>query len=158
MGDIAETPSSGRKPFVQPSWFIFFFQAEDGIRDLTVTGVQTCALPICGGFSDGDGASWTQVAGNYFAEDGRIEAGKCQSVSSRGLAQRHAFLFQVLGSDAGVAEEFRGVDGRAASFGDVLQGSNGSGFGGVLGVDVTNRDGFLAGAPCQLRAMMSVDH
>src|SRR2546430_3482900 len=28
------------------SWF-FFFQAEDGIRDLTVTGVQTCALPIC---------------------------------------------------------------------------------------------------------------
>src|SRR5256886_12567346 len=29
--------------------FVFFFQAEDGIRDLTVTGVQTCALPISGG-------------------------------------------------------------------------------------------------------------
>src|SRR5256886_4085694 len=28
---------------------VFFFQAEGGIRDLTVTGVQTCALPICGG-------------------------------------------------------------------------------------------------------------
>src|SRR2546427_7645729 len=28
------------------SCFFFFFQAEDGIRDLTVTGVQTCALPI----------------------------------------------------------------------------------------------------------------
>src|SRR2546427_9101177 len=27
-------------------WLFFFFQAEDGIRDLTVTGVQTCALPI----------------------------------------------------------------------------------------------------------------
>src|SRR5687767_1717892 len=26
----------------------FFFQAEDGIRDKLVTGVQTCALPICG--------------------------------------------------------------------------------------------------------------
>src|SRR3989454_2655314 len=26
----------------------FFFQAEDGIRDYKVTGVQTCALPICG--------------------------------------------------------------------------------------------------------------
>src|SRR5260370_1598119 len=26
--------------------FIFFFQAEDGIRDSSVTGVQTCALPI----------------------------------------------------------------------------------------------------------------
>src|SRR2546427_6384050 len=29
--------------------FFFFFQAEDGIRDLTVTGVQTCALPISQG-------------------------------------------------------------------------------------------------------------
>src|SRR2546430_13620823 len=28
-------------------FIFFFFQAEDGIRDLTVTGVQTCALPIC---------------------------------------------------------------------------------------------------------------
>src|SRR2546423_11662584 len=27
-------------------YFIFFFQAEDGIRDKLVTGVQTCALPI----------------------------------------------------------------------------------------------------------------
>src|SRR5258708_14290751 len=27
-------------------WFFFFFQAEDGIRDDLVTGVQTCALPI----------------------------------------------------------------------------------------------------------------
>src|SRR6266542_1842158 len=27
----------------------FFFQAEDGIRDATVTGVQTCALPILAG-------------------------------------------------------------------------------------------------------------
>src|SRR2546430_9339613 len=31
--------------YADPSLF-FFFQAEDGIRDLTVTGVQTCALPI----------------------------------------------------------------------------------------------------------------
>src|SRR3712207_7239722 len=26
---------------------MYFFQAEDGIRDIGVTGVQTCALPIC---------------------------------------------------------------------------------------------------------------
>src|SRR5207248_6234657 len=32
--------------------FFFFFQAEDGIRDRTVTGVQTCALPICPGDSN----------------------------------------------------------------------------------------------------------
>src|SRR5260370_23155567 len=31
---------------VRKGIFIFFFQAEDGIRDSSVTGVQTCALPI----------------------------------------------------------------------------------------------------------------
>src|SRR2546430_13712417 len=31
---------------------LFFFQAEDGIRDLTVTGVQTCALPIFAELAD----------------------------------------------------------------------------------------------------------
>src|SRR2546430_8145507 len=38
---------------MEEAWitFFFFFQAEDGIRDLTVTGVQTCALPI---FGEGD--------------------------------------------------------------------------------------------------------
>src|SRR5437868_12800172 len=30
-------------------WWVFYFEAEDGIRDRNVTGVQTCALPI---FSD----------------------------------------------------------------------------------------------------------
>src|SRR6266404_6667170 len=33
--------------------FIFFFQAEDGIRDKLVTGVQTCALPISSANGDG---------------------------------------------------------------------------------------------------------
>src|SRR6476620_11845281 len=33
---------------VKDVWILFFFfQAEDGIRDIGVTGVQTCALPIC---------------------------------------------------------------------------------------------------------------
>src|SRR2546430_9534126 len=34
---------------VHHTYVFFFFQAEDGIRDLTVTGVQTCALPISSG-------------------------------------------------------------------------------------------------------------
>src|SRR5437763_11335804 len=34
----------------------FFFQAEDGIRDTSVTGVQTCALPICRGSRQTDRA------------------------------------------------------------------------------------------------------
>src|SRR6266542_3175378 len=36
-------------------FFVFFFQAEDGIRVATVTGVQTCALPICGPGGPGAG-------------------------------------------------------------------------------------------------------
>src|SRR2546426_6006845 len=36
------------------SLLFFFFQAEDGIRDYKVTGVQTCALPICASPSDAE--------------------------------------------------------------------------------------------------------
>src|SRR5690348_18299034 len=43
-------------------FFFFFFQAEDGIRDGRVTGVQTCALPTQGGAPLGDGISiWPTV-------------------------------------------------------------------------------------------------
>src|SRR6266436_7083273 len=41
----------------------FFFQAEDGIRDVAVTGVQTCALPIC-----------PRGRGGAYNDDVRIEA------------------------------------------------------------------------------------
>src|SRR5206468_5497234 len=49
----------------------FFFQAEDGIRYLIVTGVQTCALPICrrerrskssSGFFVGSPGPWSRTA------------------------------------------------------------------------------------------------
>src|SRR5256884_4140782 len=50
------TISAPQKSKLRPcssSWlllgFVFFFQAEDGIRDVAVTGVQTCALPISAG-------------------------------------------------------------------------------------------------------------
>src|SRR3989449_10908816 len=39
-------------------YFFFFFQAEDGIRDVAVTGVQTCALPISPGQRRPAGASF----------------------------------------------------------------------------------------------------
>src|SRR6266496_4369793 len=35
--------------YARGALFLFVFQAEDGIRGLYVTGVQTCALPLCGG-------------------------------------------------------------------------------------------------------------
>src|SRR5437660_12204678 len=46
----------------------FFFQAEDGIRDGHVTGVQTCALPICS-----EGAAWADRAHQHAV--GLVEVG-----------------------------------------------------------------------------------
>src|SRR2546427_13066615 len=43
----------------------FFFQAEDGIRDLTVTGVQTCALPVS---TDAPPSSDNEVSSSLPAE------------------------------------------------------------------------------------------
>src|SRR5256885_6594833 len=42
--------------------FFFFFQAEDGIRDYKVTGVQTCALPISVEHRNGNSAKRANVA------------------------------------------------------------------------------------------------
>src|SRR4051794_41756467 len=52
--DVSGCPSTGEVPDARNAcvWVllerVFFFQAEDGIRDGRVTGVQTCALPISG--------------------------------------------------------------------------------------------------------------
>src|SRR2546429_4205274 len=48
---------------VRAESFFFFFQAEDGIRDVAVTGVQTCALPISASDSAGRRRSTRQVGG-----------------------------------------------------------------------------------------------
>src|SRR5256885_3939079 len=52
---------SPREPSV-PTVFFFFFQAEDGIRDYKVTGVQTCALPI---FTYGTGSAGALGPGRF---------------------------------------------------------------------------------------------
>src|SRR2546430_7331873 len=66
---------------------LFFFQAEDGIRDLTVTGVQTCALPISCPF-DTSTSQWSNFnrkaerLSNYFPACARLkgyETRKCCS-------------------------------------------------------------------------------
>src|SRR5256885_8224703 len=43
---VPRAGQSGPCPGSEPAGSSFFFQAEDGIRDYKVTGVQTCALPI----------------------------------------------------------------------------------------------------------------
>src|SRR2546430_12695148 len=77
---------------------VFFFQAEDGIRVLTVTGVQTCALPIwAGGYPGERPAGW--VAGSScrasglpaasrssWSRTGRGRSPAAASSSSRALA------------------------------------------------------------------------
>src|SRR5690348_16010825 len=65
------------------SYFCFFFQAEDGIRDGRVTGVQTCALPI----SALKGAARFVV--NVLAAD--------QEAISRRFAAEHANRFDGIG-------------------------------------------------------------
>src|SRR5437762_8572591 len=45
----------------------FFFQAEDGIRDTSVTGVQTCALPI---YPPSPGAPWQRPSAHHRHEEG----------------------------------------------------------------------------------------
>src|SRR3989449_6233339 len=48
LGDRAVVIDEVQAKALHDAGFFFFFQAEDGIRDVAVTGVQTCALPICG--------------------------------------------------------------------------------------------------------------
>src|SRR5437762_6400307 len=57
-------------------FFFFFFQAEDGIRDTSVTGVQTCALPISCDMPANDAFPWilgggAAAAAIYFWQRGR---------------------------------------------------------------------------------------
>src|SRR5207244_9058972 len=74
--------------------FFFFFQAEDGIRDDLVTGVQTCALPICQKTRHSFGAGSIHPAGgaagsaeavgpDVFRSQLRVPAGKIGRASCR---------------------------------------------------------------------------
>src|SRR2546430_3825857 len=73
-------------------YFFFFFQAEDGIRDLTVTGVQTCALPIL-------------IAGDLVVDEGVIVEGLEPKLigeheSVREVAEDHLVGMNGSGADA----------------------------------------------------------
>src|SRR3989454_12140199 len=54
--------------------FVFFFQAEDGIRDYKVTGVQTCALPISGAEAELEASARDRVQCRRGHRDGRRAA------------------------------------------------------------------------------------
>src|SRR5438270_7626250 len=83
---------------------IFLFQAEDGIRDLTVTGVQTCALPIC---------RWAAGGGRYCAAGARHRA---RSITDRDQRPTgHAE--QAIGGRGSGEDQLPGSRGRARLFG-----------------------------------------
>src|SRR2546421_3066876 len=99
--------SSGTARSSKPWWFIFvcirtlwmccsllffFFQAEDGIRDLIVTGVQTCALPISVVLGEhGDGR--LRIADELLRR-GRSVVGKLHRDALRGVKREHARFAQ----------------------------------------------------------------
>src|SRR5206468_8964536 len=58
----------------------FFFQAEDGIRDLIVTGVQTCALPISP-FSGTSTASAASPSGRPLTETNSFDWKPCSRIT-----------------------------------------------------------------------------
>src|SRR2546429_8688856 len=88
--------------------FFFFFQAEDGIRDVAVTGVQTCALPISRRNRRSSAYDGCQPPG---AEGGRTVARKGPAVSRQkhpGTEQNRSLAkAQVTPSDGIVREGFR---------------------------------------------------
>src|SRR5205085_8879337 len=67
-------------------FFFFFFQAEDGIRDLTVTGVQTCALPIYIKLLDLDGAV-VEGGADHHRVCGSIAPGEPTDLSPHGCGR-----------------------------------------------------------------------
>src|SRR5205085_3728279 len=79
------SPDPGIPLYVVPNRiFIFFFQAEDGIRDLTVTGVQTCALPISGRAGNTEGLA-LDAAGVESDGYGRVKVDDCYRTSAAGI-------------------------------------------------------------------------
>src|SRR5437867_13225142 len=89
------------------SLFCFFFQAEDGIRDRTVTGVQTCALPI---WPSGRSGPWRPSRRRRGT--GRWASGRA-ATARRGACARRARRRGVWGSE----ERRGGKEGRVGWWG-----------------------------------------
>src|SRR5256885_9500184 len=104
MGDAAT-----KGPAVRHS--LFFFQAEDGIRDYKVTGVQTCALPISPD-PTGQDATWTELGYRHpLADQLRAEPRTMLLVGAEGW--RVIADGDWLGLDARSEERRVGKEGRS---------------------------------------------
>src|SRR2546422_734392 len=89
--------------------FLFFFQAEDGIRDVAVTGVQTCALPISPpGSKISSCRRW------------RISRGRCAICMRSSAARAYSLLFFLSGA-TGLVYELLWVRVLYQTFGSTIQ-------------------------------------
>src|SRR5205823_9562486 len=93
--------------------FVFFFQAEDGIRDKLVTGVQTCALPISKLLARDARRSSGSAAGRTGS---RAHPGRAASITAApGAAAARARYWQTRDRTARVRSEERRVGKESGS-------------------------------------------
>src|SRR3712207_7362793 len=101
--------------------FFFFFQAEDGIRDIGVTGVQTCALPISGHCGPG----------SYSAGPGDVGDATQGGAENGGLLPAQPALYALRRvSGAGLADWDRGRGRGMWASGERSDGAGGGGLDG----------------------------
>src|SRR6266481_8945660 len=82
---------------------VFFFQAEDGIRDGTVTGVQTCALPIS--LLKDEGRPPCQALGAYTSSPkSRVRESAVRVMDDAACSDFQAYSGYLLDSAAGVVD------------------------------------------------------
>src|SRR6266542_6972510 len=114
--------------------FFFFFQAEDGIRDATVTGVQTCALPILrtAGPDVGEPVSQRRPpgAGRHLDEGEGAEGQLHQGADRRGAVELPL---------ASAPRRSEGSNRRPRGGGAAVPGGRGSGEGGRAVVRTARR-------------------
>src|SRR5256885_2703102 len=89
---------------------VFFFQAEDGIRDYKVTGVQTCALPI---YLTGDGAAGGASLGERRRGQQRAQEGEARDSEPPTDGGRHGRSSVWKGHGARSEERRVGKEGRS---------------------------------------------
>src|SRR5437879_12257775 len=95
----------------------FFFQAEDGIRDTSVTGVQTCALPI---WREGSEAGWGRSARR--ARSSRAAGSGPRPWRRRGVGRpRGRSEERRVGKEGGATGAAEGVEGKSAEAEDGVQ-------------------------------------
>src|SRR2546426_4865967 len=91
------------------TFFFFFFQAEDGIRDYKVTGVQTCALPILRSVATPDAFLGHEI------HSMPAGASACASAANRPSSSRFSRVKNWTKSIAVRAFDFRVTDGSLPS-------------------------------------------